>query len=118
MKTLIRNPVNKGFAIFLYFAIAGCAGLGLAPAQNFEQKLAYAYGTHTAVQQAAIQALNDKALSSTDALQVLKLADESRTLLDQARAVSKLGDLSGADGKLVLATQILVNLQAYLRAKQ
>jgi hypothetical protein len=98
--------------------LVGCAALGIAPAQTFDQKLAYAYGTHTAVVQAATQALNDKTITSTDALQVLKLADESRALLDASRAALKVGDPTTANGKLVLATSILTELQTYLRGKQ
>lgn len=98
--------------------LVGCASLGMAPAQTFDQKLAYAYGTHTAVVQAATQALNDKTITSTDALQVLKLADESRALLDASRAALAAGDPATANGRLALATQILVQLQSYLRSKQ
>ncbi len=95
--------------------LAGCAQLGLAPAKSFEEKLAYAYGTHTAVLQSATSALQLKQISKEDATQVLKLADESRSLLDAARVV---GDPTVATNKLVLATQILTQLQAYLRSKQ
>jgi hypothetical protein len=103
---------------WIILLLVGCASLGLAPAQTFDQKLAYAYGTHSAVQQGATQALADKTLSSTDAMQVLKLADESRALLDAARAAAKVGDPTTANGKLVLATSILTQLQTYLRSKQ
>lgn len=103
---------------WIVLLLAGCAALGITQPQTFEQKLAYAYGTHSAVQQGATQALADKTLSSTDAMQVLKLADESRALLDAARAAAKIGDPTTANGKLVLATQILVQLQTYLRSKQ
>jgi hypothetical protein len=51
-------------------------------------------------------------------MQVLKLADESRALLDAARAAAKVGDPTTANGKLVLATSILTQLQTYLRSKQ
>jgi hypothetical protein len=113
------NRLKLVFLSFLTaFALLGCAGLGLAPAQTFDQKLAYAYGTHTAVLQGAEQSLTGRTISSADAGQVLKLADESRTLLDAARAASQAGDPSTANGKMALATQILVQLQAYLRGKQ
>ena len=103
---------------FVLILLAGCAQLGLAPAQSFDQKLAYAYGTHIAVQQTATQALTAGDITSADAEQVLKLADESRALLDGARAASGAGDPSTAEGRLVLATTILTQLQAYLRSKQ
>jgi hypothetical protein len=102
----------------LLLLLAGCAQLGLSPARNFDDKLAYAYGTHTAVQQATTQSLNASDITSADASQVLKLADESRTLLDAAKAASSVGDINTASGKLLLATSILEQLQAYLRSRK
>lgn len=95
--------------------LAGCAQLGMVPAKSFEEKLAYAYSTHTAVLQTAASAVTLKQISKEDGMQVLKLADESRSLLDAARIV---GDPTAAQNKLVLATTILTQLQAYLRSKQ
>lgn len=94
----------------------GCSQLGLAPAQTFEQKLAYGYGNHTAVLKATTDALNAKTLKSADGEQVLKLATESRTLLDAARVANSSGDVTTANGKLLLAVQILEQLQVYLRS--
>lgn len=109
---------NRHWLYLWLVLLAGCASFGLATPQTFDQKLAFAYGTHSAVQQGATQALADKTLSSTDAMQVLKLADESRALLDAARAAAKAGDPTTANGKLLLATSILTQLQTYLRSKQ
>jgi hypothetical protein len=108
----------KQWKYLLILLLSGCAQLGLAPAQNFDQKLAYAYGTHTAVLNATTASLNGKSITSADAEQVLKLANESRTLLDAARAAAGAGDPSTANGKLALATSILTQLQAYLRGRQ
>lgn len=103
-------------AILAVLLLTGaCAQLGLAPAKSFDEKLAYAYATNTAVLQSATSALELGQITKDDAKQVLKLADESRSLLDAARMV---GDPTVAQNKLVLATNILANLQAYLRAKQ
>lgn len=107
----------RKYSLYILLLLAGCAQLGLQAPQTFDQKLAYAYGTHTAVQNAAAGALNAKEISSDEAKQVLKLADESRVLLDAAGAASSAGDISSADGKLLLATSILTQLQAYLRSK-
>lgn len=104
--------------VLVVAGLVACAQMGLAPAKTFDEKLAYAYGTHTAVLQAAASAVSNKELSSADGVQVLKLADESRTLLDAAKMASGLGDMSTANGKLLLATSILTQLQAYLRSKQ
>jgi hypothetical protein len=48
---------------------------------------------------------------------VLKITDEVRTALDAARLAAGAGDVSTAEGRLQLATSILVNLQAYLRTR-
>jgi hypothetical protein len=106
------------YAAFLLVCLAGCAQLGLAPAQNFEQKLAYAYGVHTAVLNATVSALDAKTIKSTDAEQVQTLATQSRSLLDAAKVASAGGDLTTANAKLLLGTQILEQLQAYLRSKK
>ena len=113
----MRN-LKLHYLLFMLALLAGCAQLGLAPAQTFEQKLAYAYGTHTAVLNAATSALDAKTLKSTDAEQVIKLATESRVLLDAAKSANAVGDVNTANGKLLLGVQILEQLQIYLRARK
>lgn len=100
----------------LLVLLAGCAQLGLAPAQTLSQKIAYAYGTHTAVLQATTAAVTAGTLSSSDATSVLKMADGSQALLDSARALAAAGDVNGATNKLALATAALTALQQYLNA--
>lgn len=115
--TYIRTNTTPILALLLLL-VSACAQLSLAPADTFDKKLAYAYGTHTAVLQSAASAVTHKDISKEDGQQVLKLADESRTLLDAAQSLSASGDLTGANSKLVLATAILTQLQTYLRSKQ
>lgn len=105
-------------ALALLVCLSACAQLGLAPAQTFDEKLAYAYGTHTAVLKAATLALNAKTISSKDAEQVAKLADESRQLLDAAHVAENSGDITTANGRLLLATNVLEQLQVFLRARK
>lgn len=107
-------------APFLLLAslLAGCASLGLEPAQGFDQKLAYAYGTHTAILKAGDQALTDGSISVDDAKHVLAIADQSREVLDAAKRIYAAGDKEGANAKLLLATQVLSELQTYLRARR
>ena len=113
----MRN-MRHYYLFILLVCAAGCAQLGMAPPQNFEQKLAYAYGVETAVKNATADALNAKTIKSTDAEQVQTLTAQSRTLLDAAKLASAGGDLSTANAKLLLGTQILTQLQTYLRSKQ
>lgn len=97
-------------------ALAACAQLGLAPAQTFDQKLAYAYGTHTAIVASAAQATKTGTLNATDAEHVLTLADQSRQFLDAAHAV-ETSNVNDASAKLALATAILNQLTIYLQAQ-
>lgn len=110
--------MNKLAILSILGILFGCASLGLAPAKSFEQKVAYAYGVHTAVLQSAANAVNHKDITPEEGRQVLTLADESRVLLDASRQAFHIGDIDTANGKLMLATSILSQLQAYLRSKQ
>jgi hypothetical protein len=113
----MMSKIKTSFAAFALLLLAGCASLGLAPAKSFDDRLAYAYGTHTAVLESATAALKSGAISVDDAQAVLSLADESRTLLDAARAAVGGGDTSTAEGKLALALSVLTQLQTYLQSK-
>ena len=97
--------------------LSGCEAIGLQKAQGFEEHLAYALGQTTAVRQSAAEGVRSGALSVKDAEYVLKVTDETRAVLDAARAAYTGGDVSTAEGRLALATSILTQLQAYLRAK-
>lgn len=108
--------IRKILACSALLLLVGCASLGLAPASSFGDRLAYSYGTHTAVLVAATQSLEAGELDSADASRVLKVADEARTALDAAKLAHGVGDASTAEGRLQLATALLTNLQAYLRA--
>lgn len=110
------RPIALRLSPLLFLLLVGCATLGLAPAQTLNQKIAYAYGTHTAVLQATTGAVAAGKLSSADATQVLKLADDSRVLLDAATSLEASGDTAGATSKLALATTALTALQTFLNA--
>lgn len=100
----------------LPFVLDGCAALGVAPAQTFNEKLAYGYGTHTAVLQAATAAVTAGSLSSADATKILADADNAKSALDAANAAYAAGDAAGANSKLAIATSLLTAVQAYLNA--
>lgn len=98
------------------FVLEGCTALGVAPAQTFNEKLAYAYGVHTAVLQAATAAVTAGTLSSADAVKILADTDTVKTALDAAGAAYAAGDAAGANSKLAIATSLLSAIQAYLQA--
>lgn len=95
--------------------LAACAPLGLAPASSFDQRLAYAVSQNAAVRNAAAVSLERQEIDLGDAQRVLKITDEVRTGLDAARIAAGAGDVATAEGRLQLATAILVELQNYLR---
>lgn len=101
----------------LLFILTSCASLGLAPASSFEERLAYAVSQNAAVRETAAVSLERNEIALEDARRVLKITDEVRTALDAARLAAGAGDVSTAEGRLQLATSILINLQAYLRSR-
>jgi len=111
------KAVNALFlTLMLAAGLGSCASIGLAPAQSFDQKLAYAYGTHTAVLQAAASAVAAGTISQTEGHTVLSLADQARTLLDSARALEST-NADKASQNLALAAAVLSQLQSYLQAR-
>lgn len=109
------------FVPFLFVALLllqGCQSLGLTTAKSFEDRLAYGYSTYTAVVTAAANALNAKEITSDDATKFQDIARNARQLLDAAKLTAGVGDVATAEGRLQLATSLLVELQNYLRSKQ
>lgn len=96
------------------FALSGCTSVGLQQPQSVEQRLAYAYGTHTAVLDAAAAAVTAGRLSADEGERILKLADDSRAVLDASRVAFAAGDVATANERLLLALNILTQLQTYL----
>lgn len=86
--------------------------------ENIEQRLAYAYGTHTAVMQAAATSVSLGELTPEQGETVLVLADRSRIILDSARVALSAGDPTTAEGQLLLAIGILTEIQNFLRRVQ
>lgn len=109
--------MHKFAVIPLLLILTACASLGLAPASTFEERLAYAVSQNAAVRETAAVSLERNELAMEDARRVLKITDEVRTALDAARLAAGAGDVSTAEGRLQLATSILVNLQAFLRSR-
>lgn len=108
---------TKLLVIPLLFLLTACAPLGLAPASSFEERLAYAVSQNAAVRNAAAASLERQEIALDDAQRVLKITDEVRTSLDAAKIAAGAGDVSTAEGRLQLATAILVELQNYLRSR-
>lgn len=110
----MRKLLTLPFIIIL----AACTSIGLAPASSFNDKLAYAYGSYAAVQQAAATSLNNAEISSKDGENILALADKAKVVLDGAKVAADGGDTQTAEGRLQLGVAILTELQNYLRSRK
>lgn len=110
---------KQALSLFLILAasMAGCASLGFEKPETFDDRLAYAVAQNAAVRKAAVNAYRSGAITQADAVKVLELTDEARTLLDAARFALTAGDLATAEARLSLATAILVRLNAYLQER-
>lgn len=115
------RPVVLAVLLALTLPVAltlpGCTHFGLEQAQTLDQRLAFAYGAHMAVLDAAAVGVQTGKLTAEDGEHVLKLADESRLLLDAGRVAAGGGDISTAEGRLVLALGVLTQLQTYLNTR-
>lgn len=115
MLTQQMNHLQRASWLVMAALLVGCAAF--TPAKSFDEKLAYAYGTHTAILHAAAAGVANGELSVPDAEQVLKLSDQCRAILDTAKLAAGTGDVTTAEGQLALAVNVLTELQNYLRAR-
>lgn len=107
----------KKLILITLLALAGCASIGAVTPTSTDEKIAYAYGTVTAVRQSCTQALTTGVLPTSGAQQCLTVTDGARTALDAAKVAEGAGDDTTALGKLALATTLLTQIQQYLTAQ-
>lgn len=100
----------------LALGFVACQSLGLAPARSLDDRLAYAYGVHTAVVEVISSAAQTGQLKPQEARQAANLAENSRQLLDAAKAIEQT-DPGAAGAKLTLATAVLDQVQTYLKSR-
>jgi hypothetical protein len=98
---------------FLVLLLSACASL-TAP-QTFEQRLAYGYGSVTAVRQTAADLLVRDRITVAQAEYVQEKADQARQYLDLAKGAPDPGK---AQDNLQLALTILTALESTLREAQ
>jgi hypothetical protein len=98
--------------------LSACSTLGLEKAQGFTDRLAYANGQVTAVANSATTALSSGRISVEDAKFVSATAKEAGALLDAAQGANEAGDPKSAQGRLLLALNVLDQLSTYLASKE
>jgi hypothetical protein len=97
--------------------LTACASMGLVTPQSFDERLSVAYEQHTAALQSIATAVNLKDLNGKDGQAVLAIADNARLLLDSAKLATASGDVNSAEGRLLLATNVLRELSTFLRSR-
>lgn len=95
--------------------LTGCSMFGLAPAQNADQKIAYAYAGVTAALNTIADATDAGTLSSSQAAQANQMALQVKTTLDAARSVEGTSP-NEALQDLQMATAALAAVQQFLTA--
>lgn len=104
-------------AALAFGILAGCAALGSATPDTFNQKLAVSVASVTEVRHTATTLFQAGKITATDAQNVQAQADVAREGLNIARGMSGT-DLSSASTRLEVANTALKALQAYLITKQ
>lgn len=101
----------------LLLILAACGSLGLVTPQSFDERLSYSYGQHTGALQTIATATDLGELHSSEAKAAIAIADNARLILDSAKLAAGTGDVSTAEGRLLLATNVLRELNVYLRQR-
>lgn len=115
---MLTQRMNLLRASWLVVVMLVTACAAFTPAKSFDDKLAYAYGTHAALLHAAAAGVAAGEITPEDGQQVLNISDQCRAILDAAKLAAGTGDVSTAEGQLALAVNILTELQNYLRARE
>lgn len=115
--------VTPSFLAFLLLALlaaclfSGCSTLGLAPAQNPQQGIAYAYSTVSGSLNTLAQVTNAGLVSSGDAIKVNEAILAVKHQLDTANSVVGTNPNQAA-GILTAATAALTQVSVYLTCRQ
>ncbi len=108
--------LKNAFTLLAFMIVlTGCASLGAEKPQNFNDKLAYAQATQTAVLATAKNGVVNGSLSKDDAKAVEQISDNAQTIMDAAQAVVAT-DPSTANAKLLQAITLLEQAQNYLNS--
>ncbi len=102
--------------LFLLLA-SGCASLGIPTPQTFNERVAAAYTTSTAVVETMRTLYAAGKITPEDANNVLKQTDTVIVGLDVARAYSATNPIAAND-KLTATLTILQAAQSYLNARK
>jgi UDP-glucose 6-dehydrogenase len=107
---------KKFLAAALMSILCACSGLGLAPATNAQQQIAYDYAALATARQTAANALQQGTITVSTAQNILTATDDARKTLDSAQAMLAQGtpDLTNVQNDLALVTKVLTEVQSML----
>lgn len=101
----------------LFLLLAGCAYLGVPTPTTFNERVAAAYTTTTALVETTRTLLVAKKITPSDAENVLKQTDTVIAGLDVARSYSATNPIAAND-KLTATLTILQAIQSYLNSQR
>lgn len=109
--------LRSGYFLYVAFLLTfyGCAQIGIQP-QTFNEKLAVAVTSVTAIRASATALVQAKKITADDGQNVQNQADTARQGLDLARTINATNPQGAAD-KLGAASAVLTALQGYLASK-
>src|SRR5450631_2329824 len=102
---------SRELLILPLLVLTGCQLLGITKPLSFDEQLATAYVSQTAVLNATTTAVNAHSITSAQGQHVLTMAQQSRALLDEAKTLETAGNVTAASTELTLAATALKALQ-------
>ena len=118
----MRKTTHMIWVALLALALASCAVVdpmhGKASPDTPEETLAYLVATNTAIANSTREALEADRITPDTAADVLRDLDNAAAYAEEAAALLDAGDVESAEGRLQLAEQILVRLEARLAEQE
>lgn len=100
-------------ALIAVVTLAACARLGLEAPQSFNERLAYAASSATAVYDAIADATRAGTLAPDDAEDLIEITDRAAELMTSARRIRDAGNEAEASRQLALALAIITEVQRF-----
>lgn len=107
------HRIRTAFVTLAAFALVACAGLGLQAPESFNERLAYATSTTSAVYDSIAQGTRAGDISPDDAEDLIEITDRARNLIISARAIRDAGNEAEASRQLALALAIVSEVQRF-----
>lgn len=113
----MKKLYNYAALALLSVVLTACAAMGVPPPETFNQKVAVAYATTTAVRTTATALVEARKISADDAMNVQTSADAARAGIDVARKVHA-ADPGAGNARLNAVMEGLKALSTYLASRK